>query len=358
VTEEQTGELPPHEGRRRRHLLRRLIEIAVTLIVLALALRGIEWQDLWAALRNANYLWLIPGVLVTVALLYLKAWRWQMLFWPEHRLPFSSVMTAMCAGYLGSNVLPGRAGELVRLVLLVSEQPVSVARTLSTIIVERILDFLTMIVVLAIILPFVRLPREMLTAAEAIAIASLAGAGIMVLLSFWKERVLGWARTFLGRIRFLDRPQLYDAIAHLIDGFAALRGRRGLVQVVLSLVAWVGVILMSWSAGQAVPLDLPVTAYAFAVVVTTISMLLPSTPGYIGVFHGAVVLAVAPFGVPKDMALTFALLWHAANYLTLSVSGLVALAVHGVSFGQVRRRLQRGQVETSAPGGAVTKEVS
>ena len=90
--------------------------MSISLAFLFLALRGIRLEALWAALQEANYWWLIPCVLVTVALLFLKGWRWQLLFLPEYRVRFWSVFSAMCAGYLASNVLPGRAGELVRLV--------------------------------------------------------------------------------------------------------------------------------------------------------------------------------------------------------------------------------------------------
>ncbi|MCX6032456.1 MAG: lysylphosphatidylglycerol synthase transmembrane domain-containing protein [Chloroflexi bacterium] len=322
----------------RRALLQRVLEVTISLAFLAVALQGIHLGDLWATLRGADYLWLLPGVVITVGLLFLKAWRWQLLFYPEHRLPFAPVMTALCAGYLASNVLPARAGELARLVLLVSEQPVSVARTFSTIIVERLLDVLTLIVVLVVLLPFVRLPVEMTRAAQIIGLVALLGAGLMALFSFWKERLLRWAHLLLGRIRFLDRPQIYDALGHLIDGFATLRGRLGLTLIAISLFAWVGVIGMAWSAAQVFPLHAPLTAMAFAVVVTTLGMLLPSTPGYIGVFHGLVWVALAPFGVPKDQAFSFALVWHGANYLTLSLSGMIALWVHGTSLGQVFRR--------------------
>lgn len=326
---------------RRRALLQRILEVGISLIFLTMALRGIDWAALWGALLHANYLWLIPGVLITIALLFLKAWRWQLLFYPEHRLPFNTVMTALCTGYLVSNVFPARVGEVARLVLLVSEQPVSVARTLSTIIVERLLDLLTLIMMLAVLLPFVHLPAEMARAAQIITLAALAGSALMILFSFWKERLLRWAHLVLGHIRFLDRPQVYDAIGHLIDGFAALRGRPGLLLIVLSLVGWVGVVGMAWSAGQAIPLHVPITAPAFAVVVTTLGMLLPSTPGYVGVFHGLVVLAlVTPFGVTQDQAMSYALLWHTTNYLTLSLSGVVALWVHGTSLGQVMARLR------------------
>lgn len=318
--------------------MQRALEVAISLGFLILALRGIRLAELWEALRHANYIWLAPGVVVTVALLYLKGWRWQLLFRPEYRLRFRAVFTAMCAGYLASNVLPGRAGELVRLVLLVSDERVGAARTLSTIVVERLLDILSMLVILVLLLPFVQLPQDMTRGAQALGVLALVGATAMLVLSFWKERVLGWAHVILSRVRFLDKPGIYAALGHLIDGFAALRGRMGVFLFGNSLLGWVGVIGMAWSAGQAVHLRAPVTAVVFAVVVTTLGMLLPSTPGYIGVFHYLVTVALAPFGVAKEQALTFALVWHSVNYLTLTFSGVVALWVHGTSLGQVMQR--------------------
>lgn len=335
--ESETSAVGP-AAKRPRALLQRGLEVGISLGFLALALRGINFADLLGALRQANYAWLIPGVLLTVALLFLKAWRWQWLFLPEYRLPFSSVFTAMCAGYLASNVLPARAGEFARLVLLVSEQPVSVARTFSTIIVERLLDLLTLIVVLAVLLPFVSLPEGLAEVARGITWAALVAALAMLILSFWKEHLLRMARWLFGRVRILDRPQIYDAIGHLVDGFATLRGRLGIWLILVSLIGWLGVIGMAWSAGVALRLEAPVTAMAFAVVVTTLWMLVPSSPGYIGVFHYWAAWAVMQFGVPKDQAVSFALLWHATNYLTLCASGVVALWVHGTSLGQVMQR--------------------
>jgi uncharacterized membrane protein YbhN (UPF0104 family) len=99
---------------------------------------------------------------------------------------------------------------------------------------------------------------------------------------------------------------------------------------------------MGWAAAQALHLELPISAIILAVIMTTLGMLVPSSPGYIGVFEYLVILALAPFSVPKEQALGFALVWHAVNYLTLSLSGVVALWVHGTSLGQVLR--WRGRV--------------
>ena len=331
-------DLPDDASNRRGRVIQRVFEVLVSLVFLLVALRGIRLGELWGALRDANYLWLLPGIVITVGLLVLKAWRWQLLFLPDSTLPFGSVFTALCAGYLASNVLPARVGEVVRLVLLVSEQPVSIARTASSIVVERLLDVLTLLVILVALLPFVQLPAQMTRAAQALGWLALAGAALMVVISFWKTRILGWVRRLLGRVPVLDRPVVHDTLAHLIDGFALLRGRLGLMLVLISLISWGGVAAVAWTAAQAVGLAVPTSAIVFAVIVSTLGMLLPSSPGYIGVFHAAVVLALEPFQVPKDLAFTFALVWHAVNYLTLSGAGVAALMVHGTSLGQVLAR--------------------
>ncbi len=97
-----------------------ILGLAVSALFVWISLRGIDLRRAFVALQQANYWWLIPCVLITVALLFLKGWRWQLMFLPEYRLPYWSVYTAMCAGYLANNVLPGRAGELIRLVCCTS----------------------------------------------------------------------------------------------------------------------------------------------------------------------------------------------------------------------------------------------
>ena len=325
----------------RRAPLQRAIEIAVSLVFLVLALRGVQFDALWGALRQANYIWLVPAILLTVNTLLIKAWRWQLMFRPEYRLPFGAVFTALSAGYLASNVLPARLGEIVSVVLLVSDEPVSVARTLSTLIVTRLLDLLSLLVILVGLLPFVSLPPDMLTAAQGLGVAALFGVVAIVLLSFWRDAALRLAQRVLRHIRPLDRPAVYASLGHLVDGFALLRRPLGLLLIAITFLAWVSIIVTSWACAQAFHLDVPLTALIFANIVTALGMLVPSSPGYIGVFHYLVTVALAPFGVPKEIALGYAIVWHGSNYLTLSISGMVALGIHGTSLGQVLERWRR-----------------
>jgi uncharacterized protein (TIRG00374 family) len=339
----------PQGASSRRVLIQRLIEISISLAFLVLALQGINLKALAAALRQADYMWLLPAAAITLAVLWVKAVRWQLLFLPEYHLPLSPVFTALCAGYLASNVLPARLGEVVRVVLLASDEPVGVARTVSTIVVERLLDVLSVLIILLLLLPFVTLPPAVTRAAQGLGLVALVGSAILLLLSSWKDRVLSWAHSVLGHVRFLDRPAVYDSLGHLIDGFATLRGRLGLVLIGLSLVSWFGSVAVAWCVSQAFAMSVPVAGIAFALVVVALGMVVPSSPGYIGVFHYLATVALAPFGVPKDVALSFAVVWHGLNYIELSLAGLVALGVHGTSLGQVMQKW-RERTRPSAQG--------
>ncbi len=344
------GPVPLVAASGRRSLFQRALEILVSLVFLGLALRGVNFGELWAQLRHADYAWLLPAIAVTAAILVLKGWRWQLLFLPDFRLPYGPVFSALCAGYLVSNVLPARLGELARLVLLAGEQPVSVTRIFSTIVIERVLDVLTLLLIFAGLLPFLRveLPPEVLRGAQVGILLVLLVAVLVVLLSPLKGMLLRWAHALFGRVRFLDRPAVYTAIEHLIDGFAALRSRMGLLLVGQSFVAWCGVVFMAWSSAQAVGLHAPLGALVLCVVVTSLGMLLPSTPGYLGVFEYLTTVALLPFGVPKDVAFGFAIVWHLVNYLTLSAAGVLALWIHGTSFTRVMQALRRRSATPAA----------
>jgi uncharacterized protein (TIRG00374 family) len=331
------------QQKRRRAVLQRVIEASISLGFLALALRSVDLQEVAEQLKTANWFWLIPAVLITVALLFLKAWRWQLLFLPDSKPNFWAVFTAMSAGYLASNVLPARAGEVVRLVLLASEEDVTAARTLSTIVVERILDVLSLLVVLALLLPFVELPAAIAQAARGLAVIAIVATVIMILLSYRKDQVMALAHRILGKVRFLDRQGVYDSVEHLLDGFVTLRGRLGVFMFALSLLGWVGVIGMAWTSARAVNLDLSIQAATFTVVMTSLAMLIPSAPGYIGVFESVTTQALQPFGIPASIAFGYALVYHAMNYLTLCAAGVLSMWIHGTSMADVFGRLRKGE---------------
>jgi len=123
-----------------------------------------------------------------------------------------------------------------------------------------------------------------------------------------------------------------------------MRTKTGILIIAITFLGWVFVYITAWTAAEALKINIQIVATMFAVVVTTMGMLIPSSPGYIGVFHYLTVVSLSPFGILKDTALAFALLWHAVNYLTLSVSGYITLWIHGTSISQILRRYKEGTI--------------
>lgn len=118
--------------------------------------------------------------------------------------------------------------------------------------------------------------------------------------------------------------------------------------LLLSFAAWAAVIGEAWCVRMAVQSTVPFTGMVFAVVVTSLGMVAPSSPGYVGVFHFLVIEALRPFGVPQTEAMSIALIWHGINYIVLSLTGLVMLWVHGTSLGQVAAKW-RGRKDAAQP---------
>jgi len=114
--------------------------IVISLVFLYFALRGLEFKDLGAALKQARYWWLIPGVIVYFMGVWVRAWRWHYLLRPIKSIRTVKLFPIVAIGYMGNNIYPARAGEFLRAVILKRYQDVPVSASLATIIVERIFD--------------------------------------------------------------------------------------------------------------------------------------------------------------------------------------------------------------------------
>ena len=334
-----------------RPSFRRAAEIAISSGLLAAALWKVNLARLWQALSSGNYYWLLPSAAAVFALLLLKAWRWRLLYYPGFRLPFASLLTALSAGFFVSNILPARLGEVTRLFLISGEQQVGMGRSVSSILIEHLLDLATLLAILAALALAGDLPAILSQSARMVAILAAAGIAVTMFLSLSQGRTLSAINWALRYVRFLDRRAVRAFTAHLVDGFTVMHTRFALPILAFSFLGWSLVVAAAWSSAQALGLDVPFVAIVVAVIATTLGMVVPSSPGYIGVFHYLAVISMTAFGVDRDKSMAFAILWHAVNYLTLSISGFALLCIRGVSIGSISRagveavaeRLERGK---------------
>jgi uncharacterized protein (TIRG00374 family) len=317
--------------------------IAISIVCLALALKDVRFDDVAVALGGANYLWILVTALLTVLGMWARVLRWQLLFYPLQDLPFAKLFTVMNIGYLLSNILPARLGDLARAYLLGDLTGVSKARTLSTIIVERVADVLVILLFLAALLPFIPVP-EWVTQSSVLLAAGFTGlAAMLVLMARHRQGAMSLLKRLAAYVPWLNREGLWHLMESLLDGLEILRfWQPALKLLVGSILIWLLSVGQFYAAMLAFDLKLPVSAAVFVLCVTALGMTVPSSPGYIGVWEYVIILGLSLFLVEKGLALSYALVLHATVYLTTTVMGVLSLWRESLALSILRQEVLPG----------------
>ncbi|MDE3090655.1 MAG: flippase-like domain-containing protein, partial [Chloroflexota bacterium] len=290
------------------------IGMAISVVCLYFAFQGIQLDKLVDALIGMNYAWLLLAGLLWCVSYTGRVFRWQLLFFPQ-KMRLAKIFNALNIGYFLSNILPARLGDFVRAYLIGDWEGVSKVRAFSTVVVERISDGLTVVLLLAGTALFVpNIPAVAQQAAASFAVIGILAIVVLLLLSFHRERGMQILRRLVAPFPFLQRPGLWHALESLIDGFAVLRSPRPIIGVALwALYAWVTGGVMFWVVMNATGLrdsagaPMPIAAAFLVMTVTSLVVVIPSSPGYVGVFHATAVFTLTTiYNVDKSSALSYA----------------------------------------------------
>jgi glycosyltransferase 2 family protein len=312
--------------------------LLVSLVFIYLAFRGIDFGALRAALARSNYWVLVPALLVLAVAIVLRALRWRMLFSAEHRPPFGVVTSAVLIGYLFNSILPARAGEAVRVIVLNQRAGTPRFVALGTVVAERALDVLCLLLLLFATAPALPsadwLPRVLVLGG--VLFAGVAAA--LVAVAFHGERPARLVLAPLAILPRMSRNRLDLAATNLVRGLAAFRRASiALPALALTAASWLLIALSSWICMEGFHLRLGFPAGVLVVVAINLAMILPSGPAGLGVFEAATVAALVVYDVDKSTALSYALVLHGVNLIPFLLAGYIALQHHALA-------LSRGNV--------------
>jgi hypothetical protein len=334
--------------------------LGISVAALYFAVRGVDWPVLVAELVAADYVWILPAAGVIVLGQGARALRWQVLFGDEPRPNRHDAFAILSIGYLVSAIFPLRLGDPARAWLVSSQTPASGTVAFGTVMVERAVDLLTVVALLAVLVPApaAGLLTQQLGPGPWSEPANLGlmtlGLVAAVYLGFVVIARLGGRA---GRLTAAGLERVGVAVprarrvgmgvAGFATGFGMLRRPRYAALTALWCVAiWLLGGLQCWLVMFAFNLELPFAAAVFVLCGTAIFAILPSSPGYVGVFHAAVILTLAIIaGVPKEAALSYAIVLHGLTMVVLVALGLVGLRMIGLS----SRELEAHLGEAEAP---------
>jgi hypothetical protein len=327
--------------------VRTIVVLALVAGLLGLFLRDV---DLWLMVRNiaaARLEWLALSLATMVMNLAIRALRWQFLLEPLGDASFGNAFRATAVGFAASSVLPARAGEFIRPYFLARHENMSATGAFATVILERTLDTVTVLVLLAVfVLVFggdVGAGNPALFAAVTWAgalagAASLAVLGALFVLAGNPERL----SQVLARLERAVPSTLAGLIARVLEKFARglgtiRRPRRLLIALAWSFPLWLMIDTGIWAVAMAFRFDVPFTGSFLIVPLLVVGVAVP-TPGAIGGFHEAFRLGATLFyGVPNDAAAAAALVLHAFSFGPSLLLGLFFAARVGLNVAGMRQ---------------------
>lgn len=308
------------------------IGLAVSAVFLVLAFRKVEWAEVRAAWGGASPAWMLAGTVLLVAAWLVAALRWKTILAPAPQVTVRDTFAFIAIGYLANTILPLRLGDLARATLIGRQRNVGISRALGSMALERAMDVLTLVVIILALALVMDIPSVVQAG-----IATMAGGAAVLLaglitLSLHREKIV-YLRRMLG---WILPERLADRVATLADRFTRgldvikHPGRLALVALYSSgLWLLTGLATCVWLA--AFNLDLPLRAGLFVLVVINLGSAIPSSPGYVGVYHFLAVLALSVWNVEKNPALAYAIGTHALNILANVVVGGYFLVREGIS---------------------------
>lgn len=305
--------------------------IASSLLFLWLVSRQVSWPRVLEALKDADWNWIAMGLLLLIVTWALFAVRWQCLLAPAAPVPWSDAFAYILIGYLGNAVLPLRLGDAGRIVLLGKKHAISIAFTSATVVLERLLDILTVLVFVGLLMLVTPVPELIRRGVQATAVVAFLAFLVLVLLS--RSQVI------LARLETLASTHLpekivepwFDVLHRFIQGLQVTSSPGLLLKVgSLSVLSWGIAGLSILCFVRAFKLALPWHAAMLVLTVTNLGGALPSSPGAIGVYEFLSVLALSVWMSERSVALGFALVTHAASLALSVILGLIAAWREGI----------------------------
>jgi uncharacterized protein (TIRG00374 family) len=327
--------------------IRAVAVVALVVSLIALFLRGVDLSRVWGEMRTADPTLGVFALTLTLVLYIVRTRRWQYLLAPLGPTRFAVAFRTTVIGFAVSAVLPARAGEVLRPLLLARKENLPATAAFATVVVERILDLVTVVLLLAIYLLF--FDAGTLARAPALAdavrlgalMATVGSVGVLVVMMVCAAEPSRLHRLVLGAARVLP-ARLAHTLARFAQTFAeglvvVRHPTRLLVIMALSFVLWIIIATQIWVISHAFHLAIPYTGAYLLAAILVVGVALP-TPGGVGGFHEAFRIgATSFFGTDNDATVGAAIVLHAVSFVPVMIMGVWCAFAEGIDLSKLRQ---------------------
>ncbi len=300
-----------------------VIGILISILFLDLALRNIDFRIVLNSFKSIDLKYLALCIVFQFASLSCRAYLWKNILSYEKDARYSHLFEALLIGYMGNNILPFRMGEAMRAYTIGKKEEMSRTLAFASVILERLIDLFVLLSFFLTLVFFIDLERWVVLSGMVVFVFLLIVILIFYALAYDFLRIP--SKLYYNIIRYIPESLIgtMERIAgSFLKGIKLIKNfRQALWLVFLSLLTWVLWTAILYFGLKAFHLDLPITASLLLAVVVNIGVMVPSSPGFIGVFQYLCVISLAFFNIPKEIAFSFSFLVHTVQYLPTTALG-------------------------------------
>ncbi len=293
------------------HGIVRYSGIAISIVAIGLVIRTVNGSSLHDALASVRTAWLIPVIIVNLAVILSKAFRWQVLVKPLSHISLGRITHILTIGFMANNILPARLGDAIRVHLLHRKTELGRVTTTGGLIADKILEGLSFLLLAASLFLTGHVPRWMLygLGMTLFAVAGIYGMSVI------------YARSRMRRKFFIK----------LQEGLSPLHDRRVfVVGICASLASWLMQLAMIHMTQLAFGVHLPFWGTLLVLVAVNLAIIVPGAPAHVGTFELACILAYTFLGVDKNVGLLIGATYHLVQVLPVTVIGAILLLVENI----------------------------
>jgi uncharacterized protein (TIRG00374 family) len=308
-----------------------VIGLIVSAIALFLSFRQANFVAILHTFQSARYQFVILSALLIMITILIRGFRWSVL--TQNRLKWIDAFWMFNIGFLFNNILPARLGELIRAMLVGRRPGLHFTSALSSIVVERLFDMVSVVVLLGIVLLGLDLPGWATTAGAIMGIGALIGIAVLAVSARYPQAALTLGSSLLGRIPRISTIKATDFLRPFVDGLGAVSNLGTFISgLTLSVIAWIASGIAAWVLMSAFWPSQPILKGMMAVAAAGMGIAVPAAPSGVGPFEGAVIGVLVAVGDQPDISRTFAISLHGLNFAITSLFGLIGLLREGAGF--------------------------
>lgn len=319
-----------------------VLGITISSVFLFFAIRNVNFKEFRGQINRLNFLYVLPAILTGLIAYIVRAWRWRYFLEGVGKFGFFRLLSATMIGFMSNNVLPARIGEIIRAFVVNRKESVDFLPVFGSLIAERVVDGLTVSILALPVIHYLPLAPEIKLAGKIFFGLFLSLAILLFILSnsLFLQNLL---------IRLFPAPfglKLNRFFVSFFTGFKGLKDVKNFGIIFISAFPiWFLSALYFYFMGIAMDIPISISASFGIFISVALSVVIPSSPGFIGVYHYFCSEAIQLYGVNKSDGLAYAVVTHFVQYVAVTGIGLLFLLYEGISFKELKEGAEMEEVK-------------